>query len=108
MVFLKKYYVNIIVMAFFITMVSFDPSYADAPKLVTGTQSLLSTATLWLTGLIPTGVGLFCGWHAFQKSLTEDQAIITEKNRLIKNTLIGGAIATGASGLVTSILAFYK
>lgn len=84
------------------------PVYADEPKLVSGTLALLTAATSWLTGLIPVGSGLFLGYHAWLKSMSEDQAIIAEKNRLMKNVLIGAAIATTASGLARIILGFYS
>lgn len=81
---------------------------ADTPKLVTGTVELFRAATTWLLIIIPVGAGLFLGIHAIQKALSTDQAVIAEKNKLMKNVLIGAAIAETASGLATIFLSFYN
>lgn len=81
---------------------------ADNPKLITGTVNLFKAVTSWLLLIIPVGAGAYAGWHAFQKSMTDDETVIAQKNRLIKNTIIGAAIATTADGLITAILNFYK
>jgi hypothetical protein len=83
-------------------------TFAAQPKIVTGTVNLFKAASGWLLLIIPVGAGLFVGFHALQKSLTDDQAVIAEKNKLIKNTVIGAIIAETASGLITVILGFYK
>lgn len=83
-------------------------SYAGTPKLITGTVALFQSATTWLLLIIPVGAGFVLGYQALQKSLTEDQAIIAEKNKMMKNVIIGAAIAETASGLVTIVLSFYK
>lgn len=82
--------------------------YAAQPKLVTGTVSLFQALTGWLLLIIPVGAGAVLGYQALQKSLTDDQAVIAEKNKMMKNVIIGAAIAETASGLVTIILSFYK
>ena len=79
-----------------------------APKLISGTVSLLSAVSAWLLLIIPVGAGAFLGYQALQKSLTDDQAVIAEKNKLMKNTLIGAAIAMTADGLATLVLSFYS
>lgn len=85
------------------------PTYAAAqPKLVSGTVALFQSITTWLLIIIPVGAGAVLGYHALQKSLSDDQAVIAEKNKLMKNVLIGAAVAETASGLVTIILGFYK
>jgi len=78
------------------------------PKLVSGTFNLLTAASGWLAILIPPGAGLFLGYHAWQKSLTEDHAVIAEKNKLMKNVLIGAAIAETATSLAWAVLKFYQ
>ena len=78
------------------------------PKLITGTVSLFTAVTSWLLIIIPTGAGAVLGYHALQKSLSDDQAVVAEKNKQMKNVIIGAAIAETASGLVTILLNFYK
>lgn len=82
--------------------------YAAQPKIVSGTVSLFQSVSTWLLLIIPVGAGAFAGYHALQKSLTDDQAVIAEKNKLIKNTIIGAIIAETADGLVTTVLSFYS
>lgn len=98
---------NIMLLSTMILMGISTQSYATTPKLVTGTVDLFKTATTWLLLIIPVGAGLFLGYHALQKSLSDDQGVIAEKNKLMKNVLIGSAVATTASGLVTIVLSFY-
>ncbi len=84
-------------------------SYAYAsPKIVSGTVNLLKSVTGWLLLIIPVGAGAFLGYQALQKSMTDDQAVIAEKNKLMKNTLIGAAIAVTADGLATLFLSYYQ
>lgn len=90
-----------------ITMAMSSQVYAQ-PKLVSGTVSLFKAITSWLLILIPVGAGAVLGWHAFNKSMTEDQSVVAEKNRMMKNVIIGAAIAETASGLITVILGFYS
>jgi hypothetical protein len=83
-------------------------TYATTPKLVSGTVNLFKAITTWLLLIIPVGAGAVLGWQALQKALTDDQAVIAEKNKMMKNVIIGAAIAETASGLITIILSFYK
>lgn len=78
------------------------------PKLVSGTIALLKAASGWLLLIIPVGAGLFVAYHAIQKAMTDDEAVIAQKNKLIKNTVIGAIIAECANGLITVILGFYS
>lgn len=77
------------------------------PKIFTGTLELIRRGTLWLTAITAGGCGLFLGYLALCKSLTDDQAVIAEKNKLMKNTIKGGIIAVSATGIITLILSFY-
>lgn len=88
-------------------MMSAAPAYAGQPTIVTGTVNLFKAFTTWLLVIIPVGAGAMLGYQALQKSLSDDQAIIAEKNRFMKNVLIGAIVAECASGLVTVILGFY-
>lgn len=85
-----------------------NPVYAGQPKLVSGTVALFQAATGWLLLIIPVGAGAVLGYTALQKSLTDDHAVLAEKNKMMKNVIIGAAIAETASGLVTALLAFYS
>lgn len=80
---------------------------ADDPKIVSGTQKLFTYGTTALALLIPAGAGVFLGYHAFQKSVSDDDAVIAHKNKLMKNVLIGAIIAETASGIVAFVLNFY-
>lgn len=91
-------------------LVTFSITFADdpeTPELFTATSKLMKAVSGWLTGIIVVSTGAVLGYHALQKALTDDQAVIAEKNRLMKNVLIGGAIAATASGLVRIVLGFY-
>lgn len=77
------------------------------PKIVSGTGALFKAASGWLLFLIPLGASAFLGYHAWTKSLTEDEAAITAKNRLMKNAVIGAIIGESAAGIVTIVLSFY-
>lgn len=103
----KFYYVFILSLILF-SALSFPAFAAQPPKIVTGTVELFKTITTWLLLVIPVGAGAVLGFQALQKSLTDDQAVIAEKNKMMKNVIIGAAIAETASGLVTLILSFYQ
>ena len=98
---------RIFILSLLTSFVHYSVSYAATPRIVTGTYDLLQAATGWLLIIIPVGAGLFVGFHALQKSMTEDQAVIAEKNKLIKNTIISAIVAECASGIITAILSFY-
>lgn len=99
---------NILICSLALLLVSSTNAYAAGePKLVTGTVALFQEASKWLLGIIPVGAGLMLGYQALQKSLTDDTAVIAEKNKFMKNVIIGAAIAECASGLVMVILSFY-
>ncbi|MGE4282318.1 MAG: hypothetical protein AB7G87_01215 [Clostridia bacterium] len=99
---------NTFVLSMMVTLSTVAPVYASQPRLVSGTVSLFQTMTTWLLLIIPVGAGFMLGYQALQKSMTDDQAMIAEKNRFMKNVLIGAIIAETASGLVTVILSFYS
>jgi len=85
-----------------------SPVYADQPKLVSGTVALFQAATTWLLVIIPVGAGFMLGYQALLKSMTDDHAVVAEKNKFMKNVLIGAIIAETASGLVVLVLSFYS
>ncbi|WP_394884948.1 hypothetical protein [Clostridium butyricum] len=98
---------NISICALALLLVNSTNAYAETPKLITGTVALFQSLTTWLLLIIPVGAGAMLGYQALQKSLTDDTAVIAEKNKFMKNVLIGAAIAECASGVVTVILSFY-
>ncbi len=99
---------KLLVFVMIITAVLSQQVFASQPTLVTGTVELTKAATGWLLILIPTVAGLVLGYLAITKATATDQSIISEKNRLMKNVLIGAVLAESASGLVTLILGYYK
>lgn len=106
---LKKPLVSIgtFVVVFLLTVV-FAFAAGDTPKIVSGTVDLFTAASGWLMLIIPIASSAVLGFFAWQKSVTDDQAIISEKNRLMKNVLIGAIIAETSSSLVYTILKFYQ
>jgi len=100
---IKKIGYMVLMLSLYMTTTAF----ATTPKIVSGTQKLLTDATGWLTLLIPIGGGLFLAYQAFLKSMATDEAEKSAKNKLMKNVLIGVIIATSASGLVKTLLAYY-
>ena len=98
---------NVLILAAMIVTVTTSVVYAGTPKIVTGTVALFKAITTWLLLIIPVGAGAVLGYQALQKSLTDDQGVIGEKNKMMKNVIIGAAIAETASGLITVILGFY-
>lgn len=97
---------NTLILSLMLALIVATNAYAT-PKLVTGTVNLFKAATTWLLLIIPVGAGAVLGYQALQKSLTDDSAVIAEKNKMMKNVLIGAAIAETAAGLVTVVLSFY-
>lgn len=84
-------------------------AFAAQPKIVSGTQKLISDAMTWLLILIPTSAALKLGYHAMMKYMADDNpGIIVEQNKKMKHTLIGAAIAVTATGLVDFIISYYK
>lgn len=102
----KGYYTFIMTIVATTTMTNIV--HAGQPKLVSGTVALFAAISGWLLIIIPGGAGAILGWHAFQKTLTDDQATIAEKNKLMKNVIIAAAVAETASGIITIVLNFYK
>lgn len=103
----EKFY-KVSILSIMAIMVMMTQGYANTPKLVSGTAALFEAVSRWLLVIIPVGAGAVLGYHALQKSLSDDQAVIAEKNKQMKNVIIGAAIATTASGLVSIILGFYS
>jgi len=101
--------IRLIITSFVLSSVLSVNAFATAtePKLVSGTLELIKKGTGWLTLIVGGGAALFLGYLALCKALTEDQAVIAEKNKLMKNTVKSSVIAVSATGLITLILSFY-
>lgn len=108
---LEKTY-KVILSSFLISSVMISSAYAGTPKLITGTVNLFQTITKWLLLIIPVGAGSVLGYQALQRSLMDENGLISEKvgekNRMMKNVIIGAAIAETASGFINVILSFYQ
>lgn len=99
--------IRLIITSFVLSSVLSVNAFATEPKLVSGTLELIKKGTGWLTLIVGGGAALFLGYLALCKALTEDQAVIAEKNKLMKNTVKSSVIAVSATGLITLILSFY-
>lgn len=103
----KRHYISFL-LVFLLIGITTNHVYAATPKLVTGTVELAKAVTTWLLLIIPVGAGAILGIFAIQKMLADDPGVIAEKNKMMKNVLVGAAVAETASGLVTVILSFYS
>jgi len=101
----NPYYTIVLTALIMLTLAA--PAYAGDPKIITGTKLLFEAVTKWLLLIIPVAAGAVLGYQALQKSLSDDHAVVAEKNKMMKNVIIGAAIAETAAGLVTTLLAFY-
>lgn len=79
----------------------------NQPDIVSGTLALIQAATGWLTLIIGGGAGIFLGYLAITRGMTDDQAVIAEKNKLMKNTVKSAVIAASSTGIISLILSFY-
>lgn len=78
------------------------------PQVITGAQQLLQDISGWLLILIPLAGVMMVGYHSLMKTLSDgDPATIAEKNRKIKQTLIGVVIGMSAAGLVSAIITYF-
>lgn len=78
------------------------------PTIISGTVSLLNAATGWITVIAPIVGGLFAGYHAIRKSMSDDDMAIQKHQKMIKNAVIGTVIAMTASGIITFVTGYYK
>lgn len=78
------------------------------PQVVTGAQKLLQDISTWLLLLIPIAGGMMVAYHALMKTLSDgDPAVTAEKNKKIKQVLIGVVIGMSAAGIVNAIIAYF-
>lgn len=82
---------------------------AGQPAIVGQATRLLQDVSGWLLGLIPAGTTAALGWQALQKQLSDgDPNTIAQINHKMRNTLIGGAIGTGAAGIASAFLSYFR
>lgn len=58
--------------------------------------------------IIPAGAGLVVTYQSTRKIFANNESDIAECNKIIKNTLIGSAIALSISGFVNILKIFFK
>jgi len=103
----KEEYKNIMVSIMTLIIMS-NKAYANPPKIVTGTVDLFTDVSNWLLILIPVVAGAFFGYFALKKSATEDDAVIADMNKKMKNTIISAVIAETGAGIVRLVLGYYS
>lgn len=95
----------------FTTLLITSPAFAakgGQPTIVIGTKNLFTDAGTWVLIIVPVGAACMLGWHALAKSMSEgDPAVIAEKNKKMRNVLIGAIIAETAVSIVTVVLSYY-
>lgn len=85
-----------------------ESSQGTQPEIVTGAKRLVEDALNWILVLVPVCAGLMVAYHAWMKSMADgDQGVIAERNRKMKNTIVGAVIAESASGLCRFILSYF-
>lgn len=78
------------------------------PRIISGTVSLLNTASGWITVIAPIVGGLFGGYHAIMKSKADDEMEISKHSKMIKNAVVGTVLAMTITGTITFITGFYS
>ena len=102
----KKIVTAMILMSVFI--MNGMPVYAATakPKIVSGTENLITDVGKYLTGLIAGVTVVIALWRGYQWQAADD----TDKKKysnLVKNTLIIGILLTCLAGVVTWIFSYY-
>lgn len=77
------------------------------PTIISGTINLLKAASTWVTIIAPIVGGLFGGYHAIRKSMSEDDMAIQKHQKMIKNAVVGTVIAISISGIITFVSSYY-
>lgn len=91
---------------FYLSIVS--PSHAATPNIVSGAQRLAQDALTWVLILVPVTAGTMVGYHAWMKSMADGEpGAVAERNKKIKQTLIGGVVAESAAGITQLILSYF-
>ena len=88
------------------TLLMAMPVYAGEPTLVTGTQKLISQATLYLAGFVAGITGLIALVNGIKMQTAEEEEKPKYKKAL-KNTIIIGVVIATISGTISWIFSFY-
>jgi len=67
----------------------------------------LADYATYISMVIPVGAGAMITYLCVRKSLTDDENVIAECNRRIRNTFIGAAVGLSLAGLVAAFKIFY-
>jgi len=77
------------------------------PKIVSGAVNLINDATTWLYVIIPVTAVLFFAYHAWMKSMSDnDPGDIKSRNLAMKRTVLWGSVALGANAIVDLIFSY--
>jgi len=84
-------------------------SEQNPPDFVSDGERLAKDALNWILILVPVTCATWLGYHAWMKSMADgDPGAIAERNKKMKNVLIGSIIAEGAAGIVRSVLGYFS
>lgn len=78
------------------------------PSFVGNVFNLLNDSLRWVLYLVPVAAGMVIAYHALMMKFAEDPSANMLHKNGIKKTLIYGAIAFSASGIVTVIFSYFK
>lgn len=67
---------------------------------------LLNDMSTWMIGLVPVGGGLMVGYHSLMKNTAGDEHQAASHTRSIRNVLVGTALGTGASALISFLTGY--
>lgn len=74
---------------------------------VTQLQTLITTATGWISGLAVAGGGAMLAYHALARNFETDPSKIAQHNQHMKKVLMGTAIVGGSTGIVATFGKFF-
>lgn len=78
------------------------------PEIVSGTVNLARDALNWILMLVPPTAGVAIGYQAWMKSMADGEpGVVAERNKKMKQILIGAVLAECAAGIVQLVLRYY-
>jgi len=79
------------------------------PEFIGNIYNLLNDALRWVLYIVPVATAFVIAYHALLNHFAEgDHAANIKHKEAMKKTLIYGAIAFSASGVVTVILSYFR
>ncbi len=97
-----------VILATFIMGFALPVYAAGEPALFTNGVTFLKSLLKWILILVTPAAGVMIAWQAIKKMMADgDVAVTAAANKAMKNTLIAGAIALSAAGLVQAVLVFF-